>query len=86
MSQELFPPAAVTGDSPRLKWMSHHAVRTTPPDAEDHRHEARLWWAWTGAEQLRNARTYFKASGESEDAALIALALKRKIPDWKQPI
>ena len=60
--------------SPRLKWMEKHGIRTY-----NNSEMSNQWMAiYSHGPDSQNAR------GDSEDDALVALALKMKIKTWKE--
>lgn len=90
MSEELFPAAAITADSPRLAWMKRHGLKTWP---------TRGWVGdttcpETGADirQWNAARDGHEpgmihapvCSADTEDEALAELALKLGLKLWNE--
>ena len=83
---ELFPIAAVTQDSPRLKWFKAHEVKIhhNPdiepgeecPETGDTRY---AWMAWTG-DEMGAMHADEIGFGDTEDEAIVALA---KAKGWR---
>jgi len=88
---ELFPAEAVTAESPKLKWMRLNGVQTllANPDADanaedDLGNAVHKWHAWSGPTDFANAYAHHKAGGNTEDDAIVQLALKRGWKLWNE--
>jgi len=85
---ELFPVAAVTQDSPRLKWLKAHQVQThhhanIEPGEESPETGETLypWVACVGPLRLNELRADY-AFGDTEDEACVALAKAKGWRTW----
>ena len=77
--------------SPRLAWMKAHCVKTehtefTTDDEDEFGNRMFPWYAFIGVLHFGDARDSQCAGGETEDEALVALAIKKGWPDWRQKI
>jgi hypothetical protein len=94
MNDELFPVESVQMDSPRLAWIKKYGVVTyhSLPNGDDHCWFAGFqeWWP-----TLTNPVDFFcketgcngdqnLTEGETEDEAIIKLALYNEIPLWNE--
>ena len=75
MSDELFPASEVASDSPKLRWMRAHKIKS-----QDRGEEANPRMRWTAYHADTCHRTY----APDEDSALIDLAEMLDIADWRE--
>lgn len=90
---ELFPAETVAMESPRLRWMKRHDVKTKK--RTDLNRDVEPWEAWTGEydfaleETLKGVKCYpdaspFLAWGKTEDDALLHLAENNGWKLWNE--
>ena len=75
---ELFKPEMVAGDSPRLKWIKRHQLKTER--AFDEYYDEMRWCAW------RDLATCFdsEGSGITEDDAIADWARRNGVKLWNE--
>lgn len=68
--------------SPRLAWMRKHGITTMPPADNDQEQD---WLAWRKSDEIGDLPPMDKVGeGGTENDALLDLAAKLNIKDWRQ--
>ena len=82
MSDELFPPEAVTKLSPRLEWIRRHDLRTLKSDGIQPEDEP--WSCWQGEIHPEVFFGERYATGQTEDEAITRWAKRAGVKLWNE--